>query len=135
MTGTVLKKLTGIFCFVFILASAGISQISVIGGKGLSRVLEADPITATDIFLSTNVTSFMKQHGSSVALTKYHRFNINLTVGLANYLECFVNFVPYQEDQQNTWGRIGDTHFGLKYLTPLSSKVVKLVNPSRSLKA
>lgn len=49
-----------------------------------------------------------------------------MTVGLAHYLEGYINFVPYQEDQHNIWGRIGDTQLGLKYLTPFSSNVFKL---------
>lgn len=125
--GIVLKKFIFILFVSFIVLSVeeAKSQISITGGKGLCRVLEADPITPADIFLNTNITSFMEQEGQSVALAKYYRFNINLTVGLANYLECYLNFVPYQDNQRNLWGQIGDTQLGLKYLTPLSSKVFK----------
>jgi len=124
--GIALKKLIIIIFLssVLFFFKGGMSQISFTGGKGLCRVLEADPITPTDIFLNANITSFMQQ-GTSVALTKYHTLNINLTVGLAKYLEGYFNFVPYQEDQHNTWGQIGDTQLGLKYLTPLSSKIFK----------
>ncbi|MHA1855062.1 MAG: hypothetical protein ACTSYY_03380, partial [Promethearchaeota archaeon] len=41
------------------------------------------------------------------------------------YLELFLNFVPYQDDQKHLWGQIGDTNFGFKYLTPLSTNFFK----------
>ncbi|MBC8181648.1 hypothetical protein H8E88_11050 [candidate division KSB1 bacterium] len=114
------------FSFTLIFTNAGLCQISYSGGKGLYKVLEADPIRAADIYFSTNMSSFMREEPGAKVLTKYFNFNTNLTVGLANYLECFVNFVPHRDDQQNLYGTIGDTHFGLKYLTPLSSSVFKL---------
>ena len=112
--------------FLLIFTTAGITQISYSGGKGLNTVLEADPIRATDIYFSTNMSSFMREEPGSKVLTKYFGFNTNLTVGLANYLECFLNFVPHRDDGLNLYGTIGDTHFGLKYLTPLSARVFKL---------
>ena len=94
------------------------------GGKGLCRVFDAEPITATDIFVSSNFSIFMEdKHPPS--LTKYYSANLNVTVGLARYLEMYFNIIPYQDDQIHTWGRIGDTQLGVKYLTPLATNVFK----------
>jgi len=124
----VLKKLILLFSVVFLLifTTTSISQISYHGGKGLYKVLEADPIRATDIYFCANMSSFMREDPGSNVLTKYFNFNTNLTLGLANYLECFIDFRPHRDDQQNLYGTIGDTHLGLKYLTPLSTRVFKL---------
>ena len=118
---SVLKKLILFFCvsFLLLITTAGISQISYRGGKGMSHVLEADPIRATDIYFSANMISFMREKPGSAVLTKYFGFNTNLTVGLANYLECFLDFMPHRDDQQNLYGTIGDTYLGLKYLKEL----------------
>jgi hypothetical protein len=123
-----LKRLILLFYGIFLLTftTAGLSQISYSGGKGLYNVLEADPIRTTDIYFSTNMLSFMREEPGSNVLTKYFSNNANLTIGLANYLGCFLNFVPHRDDGVNLYGTIGDTHFGLKYLTPLSSRVFKL---------
>ncbi len=96
----------------------------MIGGKGLCRVLEADPISPADIYVSGRWTDFMKE-GQTIALIKYNRLDVNLTVGVARYLESFANFVLYQDDQHNLWGKIGDTQIGIKYMTPLSAAVFK----------
>lgn len=101
------------------------SQVSLIGGKGLHRVLSAEPVTPTDIFVNGIFSMFAEKTGPE-ALSKYYNANLNATVGLASYLECFLNIVPYQDDQFHIWGRFGDTKLGLKYLTPLATDEFKL---------
>ena len=101
------------------------SQVSLHGGKGLHRVLSAEPVNPTDIFVNGTFSMFAEKTGPE-ALNKYYNANLNTTVGLANYLECFLNIVPYQDDQYHIWGRFGDMKLGLKYLTPLSLDVFKL---------
>lgn len=125
--GVVLKRINFLLVLVMIIALnvKGISQISTTGGKGMAKVLSADPVRATDIFVNWNVSTFMKQTSQST-LSKYYLSNLNITVGMARYLELYVNFLPYQDDQQNLWGQVGDTHLGFKYLTPLSSNFFKL---------
>ncbi len=118
-----IKILLVLFVMIFYSGQA-YSQVSMTGGKGLCRVLSADPITPTDIYLSWNISTFMEQT-SKTTLSKYYLSNLNLTFGLASYLEMFVNFIPYQDDQKHLWGQIGDTYLGIKYLTPFSSEVFK----------
>ena len=101
------------------------SQVAMRGGKGLFRVLSADPVNPTDIFANANFSSyFIKTAPQSMA--KYYIANLNATVGLARYLEVSVNIVPYQDDQYHLLGRFGDTHLAIKYLTPVATDVFKL---------
>ena len=124
--GGVLRKIRSLFGFICILliVQQGYSQVSFTGGKGLARVLSADLVRASDIYVNWNLSTFMKQTSPST-LSKYYRSNLNVTVGMASYLELFLNFVPYQDDQKHLWGQIGDTNFGFKYLTPLSTNFFK----------
>lgn len=100
------------------------SQVSIYGCKGLHRVLEAEPVNPTDIFVNGAFSMFIEKTGME-SLSKYYNANLNATVGIAKYLECFLNIVPYQDDQYHIWGRFGDTRIGLKYLTPIATDVFK----------
>ncbi len=124
--GSTLKRITFIIIsFAFILNSGGVySQVSMHGGKGLFRVLSAEPINPTDIFVNGTFSMFFEKTGPE-NLAKYYHANLNGTVGLAKYLEVFLNIVPYQDDQYHIWGRFGDTKIGVKYLTPLSTDAFK----------
>ena len=123
--GKVMKKsLMWILALIFSIAPASYSQIGLTGGKGLLRVLSADPIKPADILVSLNVSTYMKQ-ASKASLTKYYRSNLNVTVGLAHYLEAYLNWIPYQDDQQHLWGMRGNTRLGIKYLTPIRNNFFK----------
>jgi len=100
------------------------SQVTFTGGKGLGRVLSADPVKPTDIFLSGNVSTYQVQTGPAT-LSKYYLSNLNTTVGLASYLETYFNIIPFQDNQKNLWGQFGDIHLGVKYLTPLATNFFK----------
>ncbi len=124
--GINLKKLI-IFAIVitFCLESGGsYSQVSMQGGKGLFRVLSAEPVNATDIFVNGTFSSFAEKIGPE-SLAKYYNVNLNATVGLAKYMEVILNLIPYQDDQEHIWGGFGDTKIGLKYLTPLATDEIK----------
>jgi hypothetical protein len=124
--GTILKRITFIvgitFCFFF---GEVYSQVTMHGGKGLHRVLSAEPVLPTDIFVKGTFSMFAEKTGPET-LSKYYNANLNATVGLAKYLECFLNIVPYQDDQYHIWGGAGDTRLGLKYLTPITTDAFKL---------
>jgi len=125
--GINLKKI----CFVtlvvtiFLKTGWGYSQVTMHGGKGLFRILSAEPVNATDIFVNGTFSAFIEKTGPE-NLSKYYNINLNATVGLASYLEVILNIVPYQDDQVHIWGRFGDTKIGLKYLTPLQTDLFKL---------
>lgn len=95
------------------------------GGKGLFRVLSADPVNPTDIFVNATFSMFFEKIGEE-SLAKYYHINLNSTAGLAKYLEILVNIVPYQDDQYHILGRFGDIKVGLKYLTPFANEALKL---------
>ncbi|OQX96234.1 hypothetical protein B6I21_01415 [candidate division KSB1 bacterium 4572_119] len=122
-----MKKILYIFVLMqFSFLSGGLySQVATTGGKGLAKVLSADPVKAADIFVNWNASTFMEQT-SRTTLSKYYRSDLNVTVGLASYLEVYLNITPYQDDQTHLWGQFGNTHLGLKYLTPFSSSFFKL---------
>lgn len=127
--GSALKRNTFIIFIIalvfFSFSEKVYSQVSMFGGKGLWRVLSAEPVNPTDIFVGANISTFFEQTGPE-QLAKYYAVNLHATVGLAHYLELIANFVPYQDDQYHILGRIGDTKLGLKYLTPLSTDGFKL---------
>lgn len=115
-----------IISLILCLYAGGVySQISLHGGKGLHRVLSAEPVNPTDIFVNGTFSVFAEKT-SEETLSKYYNANLNATVGLAKYLEFFLNIVPYQDDQYHIWGRFGDTRLGLKYLTPIATDAFKL---------
>lgn len=100
------------------------SQVTMTGGKGLYRVLSAEPVNATDIFVKGTFSTFIEKVGVE-NLAKYYNANLSGTVGLANNLEAFIDIIPYQDDQYHIWGRFGDTKIGIKYLTPIATDVFK----------
>lgn len=100
------------------------SQVTMYGGKGLFRVLSAEPVNPTDIFINGTLSMYFNKVGPE-ALEKYYNVNLNATVGLAKYLEIFLNVIPYQDDQYHILGRFGDTKIGLKYLTPIATEQFK----------
>ncbi|NOZ62689.1 MAG: hypothetical protein GXO74_13540 [Calditrichaeota bacterium] len=114
-----MRKISLLLLILFLgFNSAVHSQIGLTGGKGMLRVLSADPIKPADIIVQWNISTYMKQ-ASKTVLAKYYRSNLNVTVGLAHYLEAYLNVIPYQDDQEHLWGMRGDTQIGIKYLTPL----------------
>ncbi len=102
----------------------GYSQVTMSGGKGLFRVLSAEPVNATDIFVNGTFSTFFEKAGPEI-LAKYYNVNLNATIGLAKYMEVFLNIIPYQDDQHHIWGRFGDTKISLKYLTPLATDIFR----------
>lgn len=126
MMGNILKRMiiiaiTVLFCLK---TDWGYSQVTMSGGKGLFRVLTAEPVNATDIYVNSTFSAFFEKVGPE-NLAKYYNANVNATVGLAKYMEVFLNIIPYQDDQYHLLGRFGDTKIGLKYLTPLATDVFK----------
>jgi len=124
--GIALKRITFItFGIIQLIYAGGIySQVTMNGGKGLFRVLSAETVNSTDIFVNGTFSAFYTKTGPE-ALAKYYCVNLNGTAGIAKKLELFLNIVPYQDDQHHIWGRFGDTRFGIKYLTPLSTSTFK----------
>jgi len=83
-----LKRTTfivSISLILFLYAGGIYSQVSLQGGKGLHRVLSADPVVPTDIFVHGTFSMFAEKTGPE-ALSKYYNANLNATVGLAKYL-------------------------------------------------
>lgn len=120
-----LKKIACFISLIFALGVANVfSQVAMQGGKGLFRVLSAEPVNPTDIFVSGVFSSYFIKT-SPQTMAKYYSAHVNATVGLAKYLEIFLDIVPYQDDQYHLLGRFGDTRLGVKYLTPLPSNVFK----------
>ena len=125
--GVTLKKIAlSLICVMFCLYFGRVdAQVSMTGGKGLFRVLSAEPVTPADIFVNATASSYVKKVGAE-QLAKYYCGNVNATIGLANYMEAFLNIVPYQDDQIHILGRFGDTRLGFKYLTPLNTAEFKV---------
>lgn len=122
-----MKRITYIIISIILYCCIGgaYSQVTMRGAKGLFRVFSAEPVNPTDIFVNGTLSMYFNKVGPQ-ALEKYYNANLNATVGLASYLEAFINIIPYQDDQYHIWGRFGDTKIGLKYLTPLATKQFKL---------
>jgi len=108
--------------FVF---STGFAQVALQGGRGLMRVLSADVINPTDIYVSSYFSMYFEKTGPE-SMAKYYRANLNGTFGLSKYLEMSCSLVPYQDDQRHLFGRFGDTEVAAKVLLPFSSNFFQI---------
>lgn len=103
-----------------LLFSRGFAQVALQGGRGLMRVLSADVINPTDIYISSYLSMYLEKTGPQ-RMAKYYRVNLNGTFGLSKYFEMSCSIVPYQDDQYHLFGRFGDSELAAKLLLPFSS--------------
>ncbi len=92
------------------------SQVSLYGSKGLFRIIEAETIHPGYLAINPVYTGYAA--GDNNNFSEDHTLNLGLTLGISEQMEIFAHFVPYQDDQQHTWGPIGDTRLSVKYHFP-----------------
>ena len=103
----------------------GYGQVTMKGGRGLWRVLSADVIAPTDIYVNGNFSGYFEKTGPE-KLAKFYTLYINGTFGIAKYLELSCNLIAYQDDQMHLLGRLGDSEIAGKLKLPFSGRKVQM---------
>ncbi len=117
------------FWLLLLACAASYSQVSLTGGKGQLRLLDAENVFPGHLYLNGMYSLFLeKKDNTSIAengntetqsvLVKDNAFYLNLTLGLSRRFEFFLHTVPYQDNQRDLWGPVGDTRVGLKMHRP-----------------
>lgn len=114
----VLVNLWILLVIVYTVGSSAVAQTTMMGGKGLLRAQDAEPIDPGLIYISSYVLTFLETVETKGSVTKDHTLNVGFTIGLSQLFEVVVQAVPYQDDQHGPWGPPGDTKLGLKFHPP-----------------
>jgi hypothetical protein len=115
------SRILTIFGILLFWSLPSFGQTTIHGGRGLMRILTAEPLGRGQLFINSYLLTFLdpnKRQGKT--LGKDYTISLALTVGLTRRFELALNPVLYQDDQQHIWGPPGDIRVGLKYATPLS---------------
>ncbi|MBD3288758.1 hypothetical protein GF337_08155 [candidate division KSB1 bacterium] len=89
------------------------------------RILSANVITPTDLYVSSNFSTYFEKVGPE-QLAKFYSMNLSATYGLSKNFEFSLNFIPYQDDQKHIIGRMGNSQFAIKYRMPFSGRYFQL---------
>jgi hypothetical protein len=124
--------------WLILLALAGLSwgQVTLMGGKGQLRLFDAENVFPGHLYVNGVYSLFLEKNDSrSLAtdggletqsvLVKDNTFNLSLTLGLSKPFELFINTIPYQDNQKDLWGPVGDTRCGLKFHIPNEGAVLQ----------
>jgi len=111
---------TSIFCNLVVLLVTANAQTTMMGGKGLLRTFDAEPIEPGLLYISPYFLTFLDAEKNGSELAKDHTLNVGFTVGISNVFEIITQAVPYQDVQEGIWGPLGDTKVGLKFHPPSS---------------
>jgi hypothetical protein len=114
------SRLLKISCIVLALCPPCFGQTTLHGGRGLLRILTAEPIGRGQVFLNSYFQTFLDPSRRRNSLGKDHTLSLGFTIGLSKRMELALTPVLYQDDQNHIWGPPGDTRIGLKYATPLA---------------
>jgi hypothetical protein len=121
-------KRHGIFLLLFLMGlgfQTLSAQVTLSGGKGQLRLVDAEPVVPGHLYVNAFYNIFVEKHDNVQLLSsgrketrsiliKDNAFNLNVTLGLFKFLEIFLHTVPYQDNQHDLWGPIGDTQTGFK---------------------
>ena len=107
--------LAGILIIILSINVNSHAQTTMMGGKGLLRTFDAEPVAPGLLYVSPYVLTFLDIPEGSSSVTKDHTVNVGITVGLSRVLEIILQAVPYQDDQHGPWAPPGDTRVGLKF--------------------
>ncbi len=110
--------------------STASAQVTLGGGRGHLRLHDAEPVPCGDLYINGFYSVFLKTvqrtyyesggeiSGKQEELVADHTLNLSLTAGLSRLLEIYAHAVPYQDNQRDIWGPIGDTRLGFKVRIP-----------------
>ena len=88
------------------------------GAKGSLRIYDADTISPGFLYGNLLYTSFVTKTEDGAHFIGDHTLNASATLGLSRAFELFLHTVPYQDDQVNAWGPIGNSRAGIKFHVP-----------------
>ncbi|MBN2355799.1 hypothetical protein JXO59_06775 [candidate division KSB1 bacterium] len=116
--------------FTFVHMASCLAQVTLHGGKGQLRVWDAEPVPAGHLYLSPFYSFYAEKAdahvigdktaiiGTKRELLEDHSVHLNFTIGLSHVFELLLHAVPYQDNQRDLWGPIGDTQIGVKVHIP-----------------
>ncbi len=117
-----------IIAFILLAWSHGLAQVTLGGGKGQLRTQDADPVPTGQLYLNGFYSLYMEkitapiQNGAGAGrreeLAVDHTLNLSLTYGISRTFELMLHAVPYQDNQRDLWGPVGDTRIGVKLHIP-----------------
>jgi len=107
-----------VFLVMFNLSTIVNAQTTMMGGKGLLRTFDAEPIDPGLLYVAPYFLTFLDPEKDASTLAKDHTLNIGFTVGISQVFEILAQLVPYQDVQKGIWGPPGDTRLGLKFHPP-----------------
>jgi hypothetical protein len=109
-------------------SSQGLAQVTLSGGKGQLRTLDADPVPTGQLYINGFYSLYLEKISSPIPsatgtgrkeeLAVDHALNLSLTLGLSRTFELMLHAVPYQDNQRDLFGPVGDTQIGVKYHIP-----------------
>lgn len=109
-------------------APEGWAQVTLSGGKGQLRAMDADPVPAGQLYINGLYSLYLEKItapipvgagvGQREELAVDHTLNVALTLGLSRTFELMLHAVPYQDNQRDLFGPIGDTQIGVKFHLP-----------------
>lgn len=111
------------------------AQVTLGGGKGHLRTYDADPVPAGQLYLNGFYSLYIEKINTAVPLgtgigqreelAADHTLNLSLTLGLSNSFELMLHAVPYQDNQRDLFGPIGDTRIGVKFHIPHHGSILQ----------
>jgi len=120
--------LLAIIPVILLAPTAGLTQVTLSGGKGQLRALDADPVPTGQLYINGLYSLYLEKIttpvpvgagiGEREELAVDHTLNIALTLGLSRSFELMLHAVPYQDNQRDLFGPIGDTRIGVKFHLP-----------------
>ena len=132
-----LKRILFLSISIWLLASAspGLAQVTLGGGKGHLRVHDADPVPAGQLYINLFYSLYIEKISTSFPvgtgigareeLAVDHTLNLALTLGLSNTFELVLHAVPYQDNQRDLFGPIGDSRIGMKFHIPNRGSILQ----------
>ncbi|HNW60431.1 MAG TPA: hypothetical protein PKI62_12190 [bacterium] len=115
--------------------SMALAQVTIAGGKGHLRTFDADPVPAGQLYINGFYSLFLEKIttpvplGTSIGqreeLAVDHTLNLSLTLGLSRTFELLLHAVPYQDNQRDLFGPIGDTRIGIKFHLPHRGSILQ----------
>lgn len=115
--------------------SAALAQVTLGGGKGHLRTYDADPVPAGQLYVNGFYSLYFEKITTAVPLgagigqreelAVDHTLNLSLTLGLSRTFELMFHAVPYQDNQRDLFGPIGDTRIGVKLHLPHRGSILQ----------
>ncbi|RPI03308.1 MAG: hypothetical protein EHM72_01845 [Calditrichaeota bacterium] len=102
------------------------AQTTLVGGKGMLRLYDAEPVAPGWLYVNSFFSYFAEKRQNDNVLSKDITLQLSSTLGFSSIFEGFLYMVPYQTDQQHLWGALGETRVGIKAHMPRPGKPMQM---------